>query len=140
MNRFSIPSMMAFAFVLPSTGCGLANTKNPAVNLIYPRSPVDASPTPRLTTADGSVTQGSSEQMSKNVPSAQNASEQISTGDTPKATAPVSIPVKVRGLVGTLVLQNNSGNELAIKANGDFEFLQPVAAGGSESDSVKTHP
>lgn len=46
----------------------------------------------------------------------------------------------VSGLVGTLVLQNNGGDDLTLSADGDFSFSAPVAAGAGYSISVKTQP
>jgi alpha-tubulin suppressor-like RCC1 family protein len=47
----------------------------------------------------------------------------------------------VSGLSGSgLVLQNNSGNNLAISANGSFTFTTPVASGSPYSVTVLTQP
>lgn len=46
----------------------------------------------------------------------------------------------VSGLAGTLVLQNNGGDDLVLSDNGDFSFVTPVAAGAGYSVSVKTQP
>ncbi len=39
-----------------------------------------------------------------------------------------------------LVLQNNGGDDLAIAADGTFDFVAPVASGGSYSVAVRTQP
>jgi hypothetical protein len=47
----------------------------------------------------------------------------------------------VAGLSGTgLVLQNNSGNNLPVSANGSFTFSTPVASGSTYSVTVYTQP
>ncbi|MEA2746067.1 MAG: hypothetical protein QOI41_210 [Myxococcales bacterium] len=48
---------------------------------------------------------------------------------------------KVSGLAGAgLVLQNNAGNDLAVGADGDFEFVAPVSSGAGFVVSVLTNP
>ena len=54
--------------------------------------------------------------------------------------ASYSIGGTVSGLSGTVVLQDNGGNDLSVSANGSFTFSTPVAAGGSYSVTVKTNP
>ncbi len=46
----------------------------------------------------------------------------------------------VSGLTGTLVLQNNSGDNKTISADGAFTFTTPVADGGNYHVTVKTQP
>lgn len=46
----------------------------------------------------------------------------------------------VSGLVGTVVLQNNAGDDLSASANGSFTFATEVAIGASYAVTVKTHP
>ena len=46
----------------------------------------------------------------------------------------------VSGLVGSLVLQDNNANNLAISANGTFAFGISVASGSPYSVTVLTHP
>ncbi len=46
----------------------------------------------------------------------------------------------VSGLSGTVVLQNNSGDNLSVSSNGSFSFVTPVADGGAYSVSVHTQP
>jgi alpha-tubulin suppressor-like RCC1 family protein len=56
-------------------------------------------------------------------------------------TVTYTIGGTVTGLSGTgLVLQNNSGNNLAISANGNFTFSTPVASGSNFSVTVFTQP
>jgi alpha-tubulin suppressor-like RCC1 family protein len=44
------------------------------------------------------------------------------------------------GLSGTVVLQNNGTNDLAVTSATTFTFTNPVAQGGAYSVTVKTHP
>jgi len=46
----------------------------------------------------------------------------------------------VNGLSGTLVLQNNGGDDLTITADGAFTFNTPVADGSAYSVTILTHP
>ncbi len=46
----------------------------------------------------------------------------------------------VSGLTGTVTLQNNSGDDLAIDANGVFEFTAPVTDGDDYAVTVSTQP
>jgi len=51
-----------------------------------------------------------------------------------------SVGGSVSGLVGTVVLQNNAGDDLSVGANGSFTFATQVATGASYAVTVKTHP
>lgn len=56
-------------------------------------------------------------------------------------TVTYTIGGTVSGLSGTgLMLQNNSGNNLAVSANGGFTFTTPVASGSAYSVTVLTQP
>lgn len=46
----------------------------------------------------------------------------------------------VSGLTGTVTLQNNGGDNLAINADGAFTFATPVADGGTYNTTVLTQP
>ncbi len=46
----------------------------------------------------------------------------------------------ISGLVGTVVLQNNGGNNLSVNANGSFTFAGTVASGSAYSVTVLTQP
>ena len=46
----------------------------------------------------------------------------------------------VSGLTGTMILQNNGGDDLAITSNGAFTFSTAVADGSGYSVTVKTQP
>src|SRR5262249_29800403 len=41
---------------------------------------------------------------------------------------------------GTVVLQNNAGNDLTLNANGSFAFSKPVASGAAYAVTVLTQP
>jgi len=51
-----------------------------------------------------------------------------------------SIGGTVTGLNGTVVLQNNGGNNLSVSANGTFAFASKVADGGNYAVTVLTQP
>ncbi len=51
-----------------------------------------------------------------------------------------SIGGSVSGLSGTLVLQNNSGNNLSLSADGSFTFTTPIAYNGAYNVTVLTQP
>jgi len=51
-----------------------------------------------------------------------------------------SVGGSISGLIGWIVLQNNSADYLALYENGDFVFPVPVAHGSNYRVSVKTHP
>ena len=46
----------------------------------------------------------------------------------------------VSGLSGTVVLQDNGGDDLSVGGNGSFTFATPVAAGAGYAVTVKTSP
>ncbi len=56
------------------------------------------------------------------------------------AGGPFTIGGSISGLAGTVVLQDNLGDNLSLTANGNFTFLTPVAAGGAYSVTVFTQP
>src|SRR5947209_5193044 len=51
-----------------------------------------------------------------------------------------SVGGTVSGLSGSVVLQNNGGDELSISANGTFTFGTPIASGTAYSVTVLTQP
>jgi len=51
-----------------------------------------------------------------------------------------SIGGTVSGLSGTLVLQNNGGNDLSLTQNGTFNFSTTLSDGTNYSVTVLTHP
>jgi hypothetical protein len=46
----------------------------------------------------------------------------------------------ITGVSGSVVLQDNGGNDLPVSANGAFTFTAPVASGGPYAVTVKTQP
>ena len=58
------------------------------------------------------------------------------------ANAATSLPVggTVSGLSGTVVLQDNGGDNLSVTANGSFTFATALATGAAYSVTVKTNP
>jgi sugar lactone lactonase YvrE len=46
----------------------------------------------------------------------------------------------VSGLLGTVVLQNNNGNDLTLSANSGFTFTTPAVTGSGYSVTVRTQP
>src|SRR5690242_18845250 len=59
---------------------------------------------------------------------------------TQGAPGGVSIGGTVSGLTGTVMLQNNGGDDLGVSANGGFTFSAPVANGGPFNVTVRTQP
>ena len=51
-----------------------------------------------------------------------------------------SVGGTVSGLSGTVVLQDNGGDDLSVTGNGSFTFATPVASGAGYSVTVKTNP
>jgi N-acetylneuraminic acid mutarotase len=69
------------------------------------------------------------------------ATANVTTVQVACTTSTYTIGGTVSGLSGTgLVLQNNSGNNLPISANGAFTFTTPVASGATYSVTVLTQP
>jgi uncharacterized membrane protein YdfJ with MMPL/SSD domain len=46
----------------------------------------------------------------------------------------------ISGLSGTVVLQNNAGDNLTVSANGRFTFATPVASGSDYNVTVVSQP
>lgn len=64
-------------------------------------------------------------------------------GDTAPAgggTASYTVGGTVSGLTGTVVLQDNNGDNLAVSANGTFTFATKIASGSAYSVTVLTQP
>lgn len=55
-------------------------------------------------------------------------------------TSAYKVGGSVTGLSGSLILQNNGGEEVTVSADGSFEFPTPVAIGASYAITVKTQP
>lgn len=61
-------------------------------------------------------------------------------GATTAPAATYTIGGTVSGLSGTVVLQNNGGNDLSITGNGSFTFTTKIAGGAAYSVAVLTQP
>src|SRR5262245_18848241 len=63
-------------------------------------------------------------------------------GNTTPSPPPSSFTIggTINGLTGTLVLQNNSGDDLTVSANGSFTFAGRLARGAAYNVTVKTQP
>jgi hypothetical protein len=59
---------------------------------------------------------------------------------TPPPTATVTIGGTVAGLVGTVVLQNNAGDNLSVTANGSFAFATAINKGSAYAVTVLKQP
>lgn len=55
-------------------------------------------------------------------------------------TSAYKVGGSVTGLSGSLILQNNGGEEVTVSADGSFEFPTPVAIGAGYAITVKTQP
>ena len=63
-----------------------------------------------------------------------------STPVSPPSPPTYSIGGTVTGLVGSITLQNNGGDSLALSANGSFTFSLRVASGGAYTVSISAQP
>jgi hypothetical protein len=91
----------------------------------------------RLSVTDTSFTGGAPGIMAFGNSTADNWSGGSGTGGT---TTTFSVGGTVSGLSGTVVLQDNGGDDLSVTANGPFTFATPVASGSPYSVTVKTNP
>ena len=69
-----------------------------------------------------------------------NRIDNWSGGDVTTGTASYTVGGSVSGLSGTLVLQDNGGDDRTVTADGGFTFATPVAAGSAYSVTVKSKP
>ena len=86
----------------------------------------------RISATDTSLSGGAPGIMSYGTGQADN----WSGGDV----AAYSVGGTVSGLSGTVVLQDNGGDNLSLSANGPFTFATPLAGGAAYSVTVKTNP
>jgi hypothetical protein len=63
-----------------------------------------------------------------------------SGGSASSAGTAYTVGGSVSGLSGTVVLQDNGGDNLSVTANGPFTFATPVASGSAYAVTVKTSP
>ena len=61
-------------------------------------------------------------------------------GTAPPPPSTYSIGGTVSGLSGTVLLQNNGGNDLSVAGNGPFTFSTLLAVGATYNVTVKTYP
>ena len=64
----------------------------------------------------------------------------VGGGSAPPPPPTYSIGGTVSGLSGTVVLQNNGGNDLTVTGNGPFTFSTLLATGATYSVTVRTNP
>lgn len=69
-----------------------------------------------------------------------NSSAPPATNNTANNPPTFSVGGSISGLSGTVVLQNNGGDSLAIQVNGPFGFQTPLASGASYRVTVLTQP
>ena len=90
----------------------------------------------RITASDTSLTGGAPAVMAFGAPQGDNW-----VGVGTNSSAPTfSVGGTVSGLSGTVVLENNGGNDLSTSANGAFAFSTPLAQGAAYNVTVKTNP
>ena len=88
----------------------------------------------RISVTDASFTGGAPGIMAYGSGTADNWSGGTAT------TAVYSVGGTVSGLSGTVVLQDNGGDDLSVTANGSFTFATAVAGGAGYRVTVKTNP
>ena len=73
-------------------------------------------------------------------PSAPSADPPPGGSTSPPAPSTFSVGGSVSGLSGTVVLQDNGGDDLSVGSNGPFTFATPVVDGGAYNVTVKSSP
>ena len=89
----------------------------------------------RLSVTDTSITGGAPGIMAAGTAAADNWS-----GGSATSSAAYSVGGSVSGLSGTVVLQDNGGDNLSLTANGAFTFATALAGGTAYTVTVKTNP
>ena len=64
----------------------------------------------------------------------------VGSGATGSSGSTYSVGGSVSGLSGTVVLQDNGGDDLTLSANGPFNFATKLAGGAAYNVTVKTNP
>ena len=90
----------------------------------------------RITATDTSLTGGAPGIMAYGTPQGDNW---VGVGAT-QAIPTYSVGGTISGLSGTVVLEDNGGNDLSTSANGTFTFSTPLAQGTAYNVTVKTNP
>ena len=93
----------------------------------------------RVTTTDTSLTGGAPGIMANGTATAANWSGGNVGGSTPVTTTS-SVGGSITGLTGTVVLQDNGGDNLTLSANGSFTFPTALASGQAYNATVLTNP
>ncbi len=94
--------------------------------------------TTQIAVTDTSLTGGTPGIMTYDTGTADNWTG--GTGSPPPPPTTYSIGGTVSGLSGTVVLQDNGGDDLGVSANGAFTFATKLAAGAVYNVTVKTNP
>jgi Putative esterase len=90
----------------------------------------------RITVSDTSITGGAPGIMTYGQGTADNWVGGGAGGSTPT----YAVGGSVSGLSGTVVLQDNGGDNLSVSANGPFSFATKLAGGAAYNVTVKTNP
>ncbi len=90
----------------------------------------------RVTASDSSLTGGAPAVMAYGTPQGDNW---VGVGSNTSAPT-FSIGGTISGLSGTVVLENNAGNDLSTSANGTFAFSTKLTQGSAYNVTVKTNP
>ncbi len=90
----------------------------------------------RVTASDSSLTGGAPAVMAYGTPQGDNW---VGVGSNTSAPT-FSIGGTISGLSGTVVLENNAGNDLSTSANGTFAFSTKLTQGAAYNVTVKTNP
>ncbi len=90
----------------------------------------------RITATDTTLTGGAPGIIAYSSPTGDNW---VGVG-TSTSGSTYSVGGTVSGLSGTVVLENNGGNDLSISANGTFAFSTQLAQGAAYNVTVKTNP
>ena len=91
----------------------------------------------RITATDTSVSGGAPGIMTYGQAKADNWA---GAGATGSSSPTYSVGGSVSGLSGTVVLQDNGGDDLTVTANGPFTFATKLAGGAAYNVTVKTNP
>ncbi len=93
--------------------------------------------TERIAATDTTLTGGAPGLMTYDAATTDNWAGGNATAATPST---YSIGGTVSGLSGTVVLQDNGGNDLSVSSDGPFTFSAPVADGAAYNVTVKSNP
>ena len=94
----------------------------------------------RISVTDSSFTGGAPGIMAHGNPLGDNWAGGTAASSGGGGGSTYTIGGTVSGLSGTVVLQDNGGDDLSVSASGSFTFNTPVADGGGYQVTVKTSP